>query len=245
VVQKGQDAFDVFVATNPVDEFTLPGPDSAQARDLLARIIATPRQPLAQPARYTRRRLVIAIAVALLALASMAAAWLLTRDVTDPISVICYQDVSLDSPAADAPNEGPLDVDLCKPAWEDRILINEDLTPPGTTPPLVGCVTERGSLAVFPTSDTEACARLGLANINPESVPAGAPLRQLQADLVDHFSQQQCQPMEAAQRDVAEILSANGFSNWQIQLSPGEGGDACASFGLDIETQTVDLIPIP
>ncbi len=244
-MQKGQDAFEVFVATNPVDEFALPGPESTEARDLFARIIATPRQRLDQPARYSKRRLAIAIAVAMLALASMAAAWLLTRDVTDPISVICYQDVSLDSPAADAPNEGPLNVDLCNPAWEDRILINEDLTPPGTTPPLVGCVTERGSLAVFPTSDTEVCARLGLADVNPESVPAVAPLRQLQADLVDHFSQQHCQPMEDAQRDVADILEADGFSDWQIQLSPGEGGDECASFGLDIESQTVDLIPIP
>ncbi len=243
-MRKHDEAFEAFRAGNPVEESTVPGPDSAQAQAVFADITSTPRHQ-ARRARYSRRRLAIAVAVALLALASIAAAWLIFRDVSDPVSVVCYEAPSLDSDAADTATGGDLDVALCNPVWEDAILVNEDITPIGQVPPLVGCVTDTGNLAVFPSDNQALCAQLGLANPEPDSESEGDVLRQLDADLVEHFDQQECQPIDEAEEDVRRILDSYGLDDWQIQVSPGGPGDRCASYGLDTTNLTVRLIPIP
>ncbi|MEZ5176668.1 MAG: hypothetical protein R2823_10795 [Acidimicrobiia bacterium] len=244
-MRKRDDAFEAFRASNPVDESTVPAPDSPQARALFDEITATPRTQEVALARFPRRRLVVAIAVALLALASIAAAWLILRDVTDPIAVVCYQAPSLDSDAADATTEGTLGVELCEPAWKSGRLVNEDIVPSGEVPPLVGCVTDQGNLAVFPSDSQALCTQLGLAEPNPESVPDSDVLRELQNELVQHFDQQVCQPIEDASQDVRRILDTHGFEDWQIQVAPGGAGRPCASLAFDVANETVHLVPIP
>ena len=237
--------FEAFRASNPVDESTVPGPESPKARALLAEITATPRTQPGRLTRYSRRRLAVAIAVALLAMASIAAAWLILRDVSDPLSVACYQAATLDSDVAVGAPGDNLDVTLCEPAWEDGTLVNDDIAPAGQVPDLVGCVTDQGNLAVFPSDSRALCTELGLASLNPESVPEGNVLRQLDTDLVEHSEQHECQPIAAAEQDVRQILDSYGLEDWQIRVSRGAPGRSCASYGLDIATETVRLIPIP
>ncbi len=243
-MRKPNDAFEALRDANPVDESALPGPESPKARALLAEITSTPRIRPAPPARRSRRLAVI-IAIVLLALASIAAAWLVLRDVTDPISVTCYREGRLGGDIAAVTSGGPLDVNLCDREWEDRILTNEAIVPAGQIPPLVGCVTDRGNLAVFPSDDPGLCAQLGLAEPDPASIPQGNQLRQLSDDLVAHFDAQECQPLPDAERDVRAILDSYGFDDWQIQSSPTRPSRPCASFSLDPATQIIHLVPIP
>ena len=242
---KRDTAFEAFRAANPVDESTVPGPDSPEAQALLTQITSTPH---AQPSRgrtYTRRRLATAIAVAILTLALAAAAWLAFRDVTDPISVVCYREASLESDASDAPIEGELNASLCDGAWRNGILVNEDLVPAGQVPPLVGCVLESGNLAVFPSDDDTLCALLGLAQPDPDSMSYAQMIRQLTADLVEHFSRQDCQSVEAAEQDVRTVLDSYGLHHWKIAVMPGDPRDQCASFGIEPADETVLIIRIP
>ncbi|MGB5169053.1 MAG: hypothetical protein WBP49_11680 [Acidimicrobiia bacterium] len=239
------DAFEIVRANNPVDETTVADATSAKARALLTEIVATPRPQLQRPKRTTRRRLAFAIAIALLAVASIAAAWLVLREVTDPISVGCYQDTNLNSDVVAVVSSGALDVSLCIPAWEDGTLTNNAVAPPGQVPPLLGCVTDTGKLAVFPSNDENLCHALGLAEPDPESVPAGDAVRRLNEALVTHFAANACLTIEDARIDVRDTLDTNGSNDWRIEISPGGPGRPCASFGLDAPNHTVRLIPIP
>lgn len=233
-----------FRESNPVDESTLPGPESTEARTLFAEITSTPRTS-PQTGGYTRRRLGLAIAIAILALALIAAAWLVFRDVSDPSSVGCYQATSLESDVVAASSGGALDASLCEPVWEEGTLVNEDIVPAGQIPPLVACVTEEGSLAVFPSDDTTICSQLGLARPAPESLPEEDVIRELDDDLVDYFAQQACQTVEQARQDIRQILDRYGLSDWSIQDSPGGPDRPCASYGLDAPSQTIHLVPVP
>ncbi len=242
---KRDEAFEAFRAANPVDESSVQGPNSPGAEALLTLIAATAQDQLPRGRAFTRRRLVTAIAVAVLALALAAAAWLTFRDVSDPTSVICYREASLVGDASDAPIEGELGVSLCEGAWREGTLVNEDIVPAGQVPPLVGCALESGNLAVFPSDDDSLCARLGLAQPNPESVSEAQRIRRLTSALVDHFSRQDCQSVEAAEQDVRTILDSQGFGDWQVTVMPGHPRDQCASFGIEPADETVLIIRIP
>lgn len=242
--QRPDDAFEAFREANPIDDSTLPGPDSSKGRTLFDRITATPRLPDATP-RRSRRRTVLVITAVLVALLSIAAAWLALRDVTDPLPIVCHQAPRLDSDAAAGASGGTLGVERCAWAWEDGVLINEDFAPPGQIPVLIGCVTDEGNLAVFPGDDPALCERLGLTRPDPASMSDGDALRHLESDLVDWFDQHGCQALDVAEHDIRQILDAQGLDDWRISVSGRNQNDPCASFGLDAENKTVRLVAIP
>ena len=196
-----------------------------------------------QPNRGRRRW--VAIAVALVAVVSIAATFLLTRDVTEPTAVACFREARLDSDIAAADLGGDLDASLCASVWADGPLVNEDIVAIGEVPPLVACVSDVGSLWVFPTDDETICEELGLATPDPHSIPQGNDIRRLTEDLVNHFDQQDCQPLSAAATDVREILDDRGFGAWQIRVGNPRSDRPCASLAVDPEQQTIHLVPIP
>lgn len=186
-------------ATDPARSGTPAQSSDPTARALLAEIVSTPREP----DRHSRRRLVAAVAVALVALASVAATWLSLRKVSNPIDVACYKAASLHSDVADAPRGADaLDASLCEGVRRDGTLINDEVAPPGEVPPLHGCVTDLGNLAVFPSDDPGICEELGLAEPQPGFEREEDSLRQLTDDLRTYFSEQDCQTMEQARRDI-------------------------------------------
>lgn len=239
------DAFEALRAADPAKGSPAADPHSAQARAMFTDIVAQPRELPLQRTPNRRRRLLIAVTIGLLLLVLTAAAWLVLRDVSDPVSVACYQSTSLDSNIASAPPKGGLDPDLCRSVWEDGRLTNTNIVPAGRVPPLIACVTDQGILAVFPSSDQALCSALGLAEPDPESLPAGDDIRQLNDEFFTYFDQQDCRPIEQATRDLRLILNNRGLNKWQIQVSPGGPDRPCASYALDAPTQTIHLVPIP
>lgn len=235
-----RDPFEILRHNDPVDPATVPDAESDQARRLLHQITATRRPNLAR-----RRRLIRAVAVAVAALLLAAAAWaVLYRDPTEPSGVGCYQSTDLASDRVVIRPDTEPSVDACTEPWRDGTLTNPTMAP-GTVPPFTGCVTETGALAVFPTDDPETCERLGLAPANPVPADDIEPVVDLQNQLVEFFSTAGCVDMQTATDKIQAILDRAGLDHWRIQTQPSPPDRPCASFGLDPQTNTVILVPIP
>lgn len=240
------DALEQLRQANPVDADRLPGPDSPEASALKEKILAT-RRPGQPPRRHVprRRRVVVAVAAGLLAIASTATAWvLITRDVTQP-RMACYEAASLGADRVGLSNPQTLEASECAPIWEEGTLTNPAAAKPGETPPLTACVTEAGTVAVFPSDDPQLCQRLGLAYPEPNSANRQAPTLALQQALIAYFANEECIPLSQAQTEVAEILRRHGFKGWDTEVMPGPSDRPCASFSLNAEQHVVSIIPIP
>lgn len=239
-----RDGFELLRAANPVGADQVEGPDSEVAQTMLATIISQPRPDVSTGWRW-RRPLRLAVALAAMAIVLVAANWLLTRDVENPQAIACHEAVDLDSDIAAAPVGGPTTAEACAPVWEDGVLENPDVAPAGSVPPLTACVTQRGTLAVFPTDDRQVCETLGLAYPEPTSQDAADRIRQLDADLQAYFASTECAGMDEAESRVRETLDDSGFGGWTIEAQEATGTRPCASYSLDAETETIHLIPIP
>ncbi|MFP4074534.1 MAG: hypothetical protein ACLFVZ_10890, partial [Actinomycetota bacterium] len=180
-----RDGFELLRKANPVDVDQVEGPESETAQDMFASITKTPRPDTSQ-GRVRRRPLRLAAALAATAVVLVAATWLLTRDVENPQAIACHQAVDLDSDIAAAPVGGPATADACVPVWEDGILVNPAVAPDDSVPPLTACVTERGTLAVFPTDNPRVCETLGLVYPEPSGQDDADGIRLLDADLQAH-----------------------------------------------------------
>lgn len=240
------DAFELLRSLDPVNESRLPDHQTPIAQRLLTEILSKPRAASpAHPRRPSRRRLRVAVALAFVALATIAAAWIVLRAISNPIAIGCYQAPTLDSNRVGVASGGRLDPSVCAPLWEEATLVNQDVAPAGSIPPLFGCVTDTGSLAVFPSDDPTLCEQLGLSPPDDQSIPEGEAIRQLNDQLIAYFDNQACVPFDEAQQGVEDILEKTGFGDWTIEFMPGNPGHPCASFGLDSENQTIRVVPIP
>ncbi len=187
----------------------------------------------------------MALALAFVALATIAAAWIAIRAISDPIAIGCYQAPTLDSDRVGVASGGRLDPSVCTQMWEEGTLTNPDITPAGSIPPLLGCVTDTDSLAVFPSNDPTLCAQLGLSLPDDQSIPEGETIRQLNDQLAAHFTSNACVPLDEAARYIEQAVADAGLTQWTIEPIPGSPDRPCASFGLDAQQRTIHLIPIP
>ncbi|GBD83812.1 hypothetical protein BMS3Abin02_00194 [bacterium BMS3Abin02] len=235
------DAFERLQAANPVDPATVDRPDSPRAQQLLASILATPRTP--EPAVVRRRRRRLVIAVALVAVLGGAATWIITRPVTNPAVVSCYAQPALHGTQAGLAGV-PLDVESCAPYWEDGTLTNPDY-PAGTVPPLVACVTDVGTFAVFPSDDPNLCGNLGLALPEMQSIEDAKPTLDLDHAISDYFATDQCIPIPQAVDDIRSILDRHDASDWTITIGERRPDRPCASLSFEPKTRTIRIVPIP
>lgn len=237
------DAFDELAQHDPIDQSSLPSHDSPQAQRLLADIVATPRQPGRTSVRH--RRVVVAIAVGIAAVAALGAGWIVTRPVTEPQDIVCYQAVDLDSDRAGVGYGDDVTAAACERFWADGTLTNPEFGPAGSVPPLVACVSAGGSLAVFPTNDPNVCHSLDLGEIDEASLPGADTIRGLNDALVNYFASDGCVPIPRAVDDVRGILDTRGFAHWTIVETSGSPDRICASFSMGSESETVFIVPIP
>lgn len=243
-MRKRKDGLERLRETNPVDERAVQGPDSHAARMLLNSIISTrPDQQLAS--NKSRKTLRFAVVLGVILTLTTAATWLWTRTIDIPTTVRCYQATDLDADIADAPAGGTATADACISVWRSEVLTNIDIIPRGSVPPLVACVAENGSLAVFPTSDTAICSRLGLPSADPAGQTDADLLRSVSEALIDYFQAESCIPMSDAEQDVRGILDQAGLRDWVVASEPTNPENPCASHSIDPPTKTVYLIPIP
>lgn len=240
---KSQDGLERLRAINPVDESDVETPNSPRAHELLTRITSTHPDPPSTRLMSKRVRLVLAVFAAVMA--TTAAAWIWTRAITTPNAVSCYQAVDLDADIAAAPPGREATADACVPVWERAELSNPDVVPAGSVPPLTACVAENGSLAVFPTEDTNVCTALGLAYPEPAQQDTADLIRDVEERLVVLFQSRDCMPLEVAEAEVRKVLDSAGFTGWMIQAQPENSERPCASFSFDPASQGVSLIPIP
>ena len=237
-------AFGALRRTNPVRDNEVPGADSPEARELLTRILATPReQELRTPA--SRRKLRLVLAVAAISVITIAATWIWLRSISIPNAIICYQAVDLDADTAAAPPSETATGDACAPAWEQQTLVNPDIVPPGSVPPLVACVAENGALAVFPSDDTTVCRRLGLAEPDPSTQESADNVRALESQLIEYFQSEGCIPVDEATTHVSRVTEDHGLASWAIEAQPETPERPCASFSIDPDLETIFIIPIP
>ena len=169
----------------------------------------------------------------------------MTRPVSEPEDIVCYQAVDLDSDRVGVGYGADVTAAACVRFWEDGTLTNPEFGPAGSVPPLAGCVSAAGSLAVFPSEDPNVCQDLGLADVDPSSVPAAGEIRSLNDILVDYFASDGCVPIPRAVDDVRGILDTRGFANWTITETSGSSDRICASFSMEAENETVFIVPIP
>lgn len=251
-------------AANPVpDEQVLPGPDAPRPVADLERILAGGRRPR----RWRWRPLVGIPAVALVA---ATAGVLLTRDVSEPLSVGCYAEASTASDraivSADAA-QGPAGV--CQELWDEGVFPTQP-----RPDELVECVLETGAVAVFPT---DSCDDVADPDPDPDGEPGsgqdptgaatdpGAPAddgRPLPPEEpVDADEQRQlitardrivdlvlagCVTPDEAATPIGEILDDAGLDRWTIAFADGFTSDApCVYPAFIVEERTVLLTPGP
>lgn len=165
------------------------------------------------------------------------------RDVTDPEGILCYDAPTLDASAIVAFRDGEATTDACTSLWLDQTLPIDSELPDNRNQPLVGCVTEAGSLAVFPSTDQSLCAELGLAE--PTDTTRPDPLVELRRQLAASINPETCVTIQQAQQIAREGLGDLGLEEWTVQAQPERSDRPCASISIDISSNTIVIVPVP
>ena len=208
-------------------------------QSIKARILDADRRPL----RTTRRKILVVALLATTVLATTAAALYLTRQPSDPRGVACYQGAALDAPQIIVDSPASLHPSECEALWHNGTLTNPAVTPEGEVPHLIGCVTDNGGLAVFPSNDPQLCERLGMAGYVQ---PARNDAIDLNQRLLDLFSTAGCLTISDTQARIEKILTDQGLNDWTVTIStPPSPQRPCASFSLNANEHKILLVPIP
>jgi len=241
------DILDVLKFGDPAPLDTVPGPDSQLARQILATVMANAAAPV-PPTRRPRRLLAAVIAAAVIAATAVTAWALNNRTATNPVSVLCYDAASTSASAIEAPRAAVPDSSACAPFWDNGVLpISSDL-PRGQVPPLVACVNDGGTLAVFPGDEPGLCADLGLADAAPPSAgPSVVPdaAFQLRQQLIDTINAQTCLSIDDAEQATLDTFRKLGINDWTVQPQPVNPARPCASLAIDEANHTIILVPTP
>ncbi len=235
----GRDPFELLSSLRGDDAhgYLKPGDDPA-ADALLERIMnGTTAERSALRSRQHRRVVVGVMAGVLLGSGAVAAAVLFDRP-TDPVTLSCYSDASLD-PVVQVgltidPESTP--VKQCAVLWRDGTL--------GTTdaPPLVACVTRDGITAVIP-GDQESCTSLGLTVRAPSVDPDESMAAQVASAISDRYPTECVDSVDAAVVIVERILVELEADDWQVRPAAAISGERpCAYAALDASARVVLIV---
>jgi hypothetical protein len=231
---------DIFDALREVDPAS--GIDSAEAARIKARVRVRVLD-LASP-RLGRRRVLLAVAVAVLVLASVAAAVYLTRQPTQISGIGCAADLGLDAVYVVEPTGG-LDPEQCAPVWADGTITNPDVVPAGEVPPLTGCANDAGTLMVLPTDDPGVCERLGMAVYTPAAKDTDSMV-DVKDRLTEQINPQVCPSFDDARRIAEQALTDAEIDDWTVVVSqPPTDKRPCPSLSFDHTTRRILLVPVP
>lgn len=236
--ERGRDIFEALQEGDPALGHD-PDQDAVLRQTIKARVLTSGRRPL----RATRHKILVAALLVATVLVTTAATLYLTREPSDPRGVACYQAESLHAPQFIVGSPLSLHPSECAPLWNDSTLTNPDVASPGEVPQLIGCVTDAGGLAVFPSDDDRLCERLGLAGYVQ---PARSDTIDLNLQLVGLFSTSSCMTISDAQVRIEDIFTNLGLDDWTVTITtPATPQRPCASFSLQVDDRTVLLVPIP
>ncbi len=245
------DPFELLQELNPVDPADLRGVAfSPQAQDALEQILAGIRQPprLSRKVRVPHfRRRTVALVLIPLAAAIATAAWALSQEASQQLTIGCYASADLEAHTVVVPAGDASPTSTCRVVWERR-----DFGTP-TAPPLQACVLPSGAIGVFPSPDGQACNHLKLAPLEPNSSPpstrtAGQPgsSAQLKNALVAKFLANRCMNQQQATSVVQTELRRLRLSGWQVRPNGVFINERpCAGLAFDEAHHAVFLVPMP
>jgi hypothetical protein len=203
--------------------------------------------------RRRRHRLVLVLVPAVFAflIATGFTTYVLTRDVTHFESIGCYDKASTGANTTVVKADGRDPVAICAELWAQGVV------GAGPVPDqLAACVLETGAIGVFPTSGTETCARLGMADLPASYAAEGKSFAELRDAIESHLGvpasgsslgSPKCVGEEAARAAVRRELDAHGYTDWKIEVPDNVGFSAerpCAEASFDGKQKVVFLIPV-
>lgn len=233
-----RDPFDRLGQADPARTRDPAQPTSDRAEATYRGIVTSEPQPRRSPRRWARVPVLVGVALLL-----AAAAYVLTRPITEPLTVGCYRSASLDADRIVLPANADIPADeLCRAEWETG---GEFATDSDEPPPLTECVLETGTIAVFPSvDDGDVCQALGLAPPDQPSDNGNQSIIELQDALVSRFLDE-CLDLPTATATVEEELARYGFTEWHvISNQPFTADRPCASLAIDPTTRSIELVPI-
>lgn len=172
--------------------------------------------------RFRRRGRTIGAGVIVAIIAgSGAVAWAVARHrpADNPLTIICHDDLRLDSSARAVQPDGAPAVELCARLWTDGTFGR------GTAPPLIACAQSRGAAEVFPAKVPQACETLGLSPLLDETDAEQRAEQRLQDSLSDRLAELGCVDVDTLRDIVAEELEANGLESWAVTSSGEPAGE--------------------
>lgn len=243
---------------NPVDVRLLPEGDDTDVEMTFARIVREP-PPAAPPRRRFQHRRTALLLPAALALIAATTAVFLTRDVSEPAAVGCYQEASTDANVVvAATGNDDSAVDTCRQLWQEGAF--------GAVPPpaeLTECVLPSGVVAVYPAAD---CSAVFQPDEAPQPtaphIPGAAPDRPLPPTSQDHAAtasqietardrllaqllEHECPSVEQAAELVTEVLDQGLLPGWELEVASGFGPSRpCASLYFDEARKRIELVPL-
>jgi hypothetical protein len=231
---------DPFERLRAADPARRAGPVSPQVdREQVFQQVVTSTRP--NPLRAWRRRRILVLVGAVFLIA---AAYVVFRPVTEPLTVACYgaADLDADIVVVDAPAAGD-PVDACGPLWSPDGEFGAQLG--GSPPDLQACVLESGAVGVFPTaSGSQVCTDLGLAVPAADSMDENQAAIQLRDELVDTFLEE-CFGVEEARTKVEDALARHGLEDWQVAVPQTFTAERpCASLAFDVPAKAIELVPV-
>lgn len=150
--------------------------------------------------------------------------------------VLCRATARLDADAIGiAPGSDP--IAGCAQRWADGLLGD----PGQPVPLLTACVSNNGSIDVFP-GDATVCETLGLIAADDELTPDNAAIVALQDRLANEINAVECQPVQAAAAAAQEILAQSGFDGWKVAIAADAQAGTCGKAGVDSAARTVTII---
>lgn len=224
---------------NPVSSEEVPSPTSPQGEALFHRVIRTPQKEPKRP--FWRRRRGLLILVPAVALAC-AAGYSLISKLTDPLSVVCFQETSLVSRRASVSAQGSDPVSACGPLWAPGGEFNPEGAPAS---PLAACLLEEGNIGVFPRHpNKDTCPALGLTPVSGVDIDTEhQALQAVQEELAPRFVERCLKEREAADL-VADSLHRHGLREWTVLVAaPFTQDRPCATLSYDLPSRTVSLVP--
>lgn len=235
-----RDPFERLRGADPARQHKPASPDSSEAQAMYQRIV-TSDAASSRPMARRWRRVALVVGVALL---MVAATYLLTRPVTEPLTVGCYRSASLTADRVVIPASSDARAEeLCRVAWEPGGEFASDSG--GIPPPLTSCVLDSGALGVFPSAESgDLCQQLDIAPPDTSLIENGNELIDLQDALVGQFLDV-CLDQQAGTAIVQRELDSRGLEDWRVtNAQPFTADRPCASLAIDPNTLTVELVPI-
>lgn len=190
--------------------------------------------------RARRQRTIALIAIPVVSVALAAAGWaVLHGEATEAHSFACVTD----GVVTVLPNDGTSPIRACQAVWESGAMV-QGVT---TAPPLVACVSDRGSVEILVYGGADSCQRAGMAEWTgqAEYEVAGAAVR----DALVSFHERLEATGNACATEAdwrAALREQTEVRGWTIEVNQVEPDRHCFDVGsIDPTTKTMTLIGHP